>query len=85
MKWIQTVSGGYMYMARKTEDLGTQEKRLLEGLYLFYQKGQLTDVTLDVGGQKFACNRNVLAASSPFFRYLSGIEINFITHKQFCY
>ena len=59
-------------MARKTEDLGTQEKRLLEGLYLFYQKGQLTDVTLDVEGQKFACNRNVLAASSPFFRYLSA-------------
>ena len=56
-------------MARKTEDLGNQEKRLLKGLYLFYQKDQLTD------GQMFACNRNGLTGSNPFFRYLYNLDL----------
>jgi hypothetical protein len=53
--------------------LNPQQRRLLEGLYKFYRDGQLTDVTLVVEGQLFACNRNILAASSPFFRYISFI------------
>lgn len=55
--------------------LNPQQKRLLDGLYTFYQKGQLTDVTLDVEGQQFACNRNILAASSPFFRAMFTSDV----------
>ena len=44
------------------------KERLLEGLWELYQDKKLTDVTLVVSGREFQCNRNVLAASSPYFR-----------------
>lgn len=69
---LQVIEFCYSGSEKMTEGeggLNPQQKRLLEGVYTFYQKGQLTDVTLDVEGQQFACNRNILAASSPFFRY----------------
>ena len=45
-----------------------QLRRLTDGLLALYELGLLTDVTLTVGGEKFPCHRNVLAASSPYFR-----------------
>ena len=44
------------------------KERLLEGIWRLYQEGQLTDITLVADGREFKCNRNVLAASSPYFR-----------------
>ncbi|XP_062569949.1 kelch-like protein 40a [Saccostrea cucullata] len=62
-------------MSEDTGGLNPQQKRLLEGLYQFYREGQLTDVTLDVEGQQFACNRNILAASSPFFKAMFTSDV----------
>lgn len=42
---------------------------LLRELKSFYDARLLVDVTLEVdGGSRFLCNRNVLAAASPYFR-----------------
>ena len=56
-------------MVKSTYERKQEHKqRLLEGLWQFYQDGQLTDITLVVDGREFKCNKNVLAASSPYFR-----------------
>ena len=39
----------------------------------------LTDITLQVGQQKFACHRNILAACSPYFKAM------FTGSMQVCY
>ena len=58
-------------MVKSTSEREQEHKqRLLEGLWQFYQDGQLTDITLVVDGREFKCNKNVLAASSPYFRLL---------------
>ncbi|XP_007905362.1 kelch repeat and BTB domain-containing protein 7 [Callorhinchus milii] len=44
-------------------------RALLRELKSFYDARLLVDVTLEVdGGRRFLCNRNVLAAASPYFR-----------------
>ena len=44
-------------------------QRLLAGLIELYRDQQLTDVTLKSGDASVMCHRNVLAASSSYFRY----------------
>ncbi|XP_038050674.1 kelch-like protein 28 [Patiria miniata] len=41
---------------------------LLAGLNQLRHERQLTDVTLEVGQEKFSCHRSVLAACSPYFK-----------------
>uniref|UniRef100_A0A8C4XGA3 Kelch repeat and BTB (POZ) domain containing 7 n=1 Tax=Erpetoichthys calabaricus TaxID=27687 RepID=A0A8C4XGA3_ERPCA len=54
--------------------LGTQISKnharcLLKELKAFYDAGLLVDVTIESGtGKLFTCNRNVLAAASPYFK-----------------
>ena len=56
-------------MVKSTSERELEHKQhLLEGIWQFYQDGQLTDITLVVEGREFKCNKNVLAASSPYFR-----------------
>ncbi|XP_063424121.1 kelch-like protein 38 isoform X1 [Mytilus trossulus] len=52
----------------KLERKQDHQESLLKGLLQLYQDRTLTDVTLTVDKRTFPCNRNVLAASSPYFR-----------------
>ncbi|KAL5007173.1 hypothetical protein ScPMuIL_015979 [Solemya velum] len=50
------------------EQINEQQKRLLKGLCDLYADKALTDVTLVTEGVEFPCHRNVLAATSSYFR-----------------
>lgn len=44
---------------------------ILQQLKALYDEAQLTDIVVEVDhGETFACHRNVLAAISPYFRYM---------------
>lgn len=44
---------------------------ILQQLKAMYDEGQLTDIVVEVDhGKTFSCHRNVLAAISPYFRYI---------------
>lgn len=44
---------------------------ILQQLKLMYDEGQLTDIVVEVDhGKTFSCHRNVLAAISPYFRFV---------------
>lgn len=44
---------------------------ILQQLKMMYDEGQLTDIVVEVDhGKTFSCHRNVLAAISPYFRYI---------------
>ncbi|XP_021366971.1 kelch-like protein 41 [Mizuhopecten yessoensis] len=58
-----------------TSSLRDHQEILLKGLYQFYRQGELTDVTLVAGDRKFPCNRNVLAATSPYFRAMFTSQV----------
>ena len=49
---------------------------LLETLKSMYDTGQLIDVTICVQDQEFPCHRNVLAATSPYFRAMFTTDLN---------
>lgn len=48
--------------------MNAQQQRLLHGLQEMFDSGLLSDVTLIAGETRVCCHRNVLAASSPYFR-----------------
>jgi BTB/POZ domain len=65
-----------MASAEDTGDAGLDENRfidrdrsstILAGLTSMYRDKLFVDVTLTAGNRDFACHRNVLAISSPFF------------------
>lgn len=51
-------------------------RRLLENLQSIWTEHNFCDVTILIGRKRFPAHRNVLAASSPFFKamFLSGME-----------
>ena len=48
---------------------------LLQGLKLLYDHQELVDVTLTVESQTYKCHRNVLAATSPYFKAMFTTEL----------
>ena len=49
---------------------------LLETLKSMYDSGHLIDVKICVQDKEFPCHRNVLAATSPYFRAMFTIDLN---------
>ena len=59
------------YEAEQPSEVVTiQQQQLLSGLLELHRNQQLVDVTICAENEKFPCHKTVLAASSPYFRYM---------------
>ncbi|XP_076460296.1 kelch-like protein 38 [Babylonia areolata] len=56
--------------------MNSQQQRVLQGLQDLYDSCLLTDVTLVAGNTRVPCHRNVLAASSPYFRAMFTTDVS---------
>ena len=54
----------------QTVPLNEHQRALLDELYSLYQSNVLTDVVIATDDIEIPCHRVVLAASSPYFRYV---------------
>ena len=54
----------------KSVPLNEHQRALLDELYSLYQSDVLTDVVIATDDIEIPCHRVVLAASSPYFRYV---------------
>ncbi|XP_041367032.1 kelch-like protein 10 [Gigantopelta aegis] len=55
--------------------MNAQQQKLLDGLNDLLHSEELTDVTLMADDAEFQCHRNVLAASSPYFRAMFTADV----------